>query len=60
MLAYKLDKQIPAEQIIKDIQRLVSSRVNQQDSLVLVISINKIISTDTTLIPKIEYKPCTT
>lgn len=60
MLAYKLDKQIPAEQIIKDIQRLVSNRINEQDSLVLVITLNKITNTDTTLIPKIEYKPCPT
>lgn len=60
MLAYRLDKQIPAEKIIQDIQKLVSSRSDENDSLVLVITLNKITNTDTTLIPKIEYKGCTT
>lgn len=60
MLAYRLDKQISAEQILQDIQKLVSSRINEQDSLVLVITLNKITNTDTTLIPKIEYQDCPT
>jgi len=60
MLAYRLDKQIPAEKIIQDIQKLVSSRGEETDSLVLVITLNKITNTDTTLIPKIEFKDCPT
>ena len=60
MLAYRLDKQIPAEQIIQDIQKLVSTRTNEHDSLVLVITLNKITNTSNTLIPKIELKNCPT
>jgi hypothetical protein len=60
MLAYRLDKQIPAEQIIQDIQKLVSTRTNEHDSLVLVITLNKITNTSNTLIPKIELNDCPT
>lgn len=60
MLAYRLDKQIPSEKIIQDIQKLVSSRSKETDSLVLVISLKSISNTDTTLIPKITFKDCTT
>jgi hypothetical protein len=58
MLAYRLDKQISAEKIIQDIQKLISSRNKEIDSLVLVISLKNII--DTNPIPKIEYKDCST
>ena len=60
MLAYRLDKQIPAEQIIQDIQKLVSGRNEETDSLVLVISLKNIANTDTTMIPKITSKDCST
>jgi len=56
MLAYRLDKHIPAEQIIKDIQKLVSTQSENHDSLVLVISLRPITNTNTDIIPKLESK----
>lgn len=60
MLVYKLDKPIPAEKLIKDVERLVSKNATNIENLVLVITLHPITDTNTTLIPKIEYKPCTT
>lgn len=59
MLAYRLDKQIPAKKIIQDIQKLLSQQSENLDSLVLVVSLQKICK-DVSIIPRLEYKDCLT
>lgn len=56
MIYYKLDKEIPAEKILKDIQKLVTST---QDSFnkILVISIKDVTDyAGDNPLPKITYK----
>ena len=54
---YKLDKNLDGNRIIQDIKRLLVGRENLSNSIVE-IRIKSIAYTDTTMIPKIEYKPC--
>ena len=58
MIAYILDKNIPGEKILQDIQSLVAKfKQNSQDKIpVLYIDIRTISHEDTSIIPKIEYK----
>lgn len=60
MLFYRLDKDIPAEKIVQDIQNLVQkfSQSNPQDIPILTIGIKTISQENTSIIPKIEYKDC--
>ena len=60
MLFYRLDKDIPAEKIVQDIQNLVQkfSQSNPQDIPILTISIKTISQENTSIIPKIENKSC--
>lgn len=60
MIAYCLNKEINAQKLLDDIQKLVNNKINEtQDSssLVLVIDIKQISQTTTDHIPKIEYNP---
>jgi|APGre2960657404_1045060.scaffolds.fasta_scaffold164331_1 hypothetical protein len=61
MLYYKLDKEVSAEKIIQDIQKLVS-KTPDSSSKVLTICIRDITDyTSDNPIPKITYNPdCTT
>ena len=58
MIAYILDKNIPGEKILQDIQSLVTKfKQNSQDKTpILYIDIRTINHEDTSIIPKIEYK----
>jgi len=62
MKSYRLDKKIDGEKIIQDIQDLVTKfSHNHPDKIpILYIDIRTITSEDTSLIPKITYKGCTT
>jgi hypothetical protein len=62
MIAYVLNKQIDGEKILKDIQQLVNSynKNYPNQTPVLTISIRTISHDDTSLIPKLEFKPCST
>jgi hypothetical protein len=62
MIAYVLNKQINGETILKDIQQLVNTHnKNYPDKIpVLTITIKTISHDDTSLIPKLEYKGCST
>ena len=62
MKSYRLDKKIEAEKILKDIQDLIEkfSQNNSNKIPILYIDIRTITSEDTSLIPKLEYKECTT
>lgn len=53
---YKLDKNLDGNRIIQDIKNLLSGRENLSNSI-LEIRIKTIEYTDTSMIPKIEYKP---
>ena len=53
---YKLDKNLDGNRIIQDIKNLLSGRENLSNSI-LEIRIKTINHTDTSMIPKIEYKP---
>ena len=62
MIAYRLDKNINGEKILKDIQDLVTkfTKENKNKIPILYIDIRTIKSEDTNLIPKITYKGCIT
>ena len=60
MLAYRLDKPIRSDILIRDLEKLVSSHGPNMDNKILVITIKTITNTDTNLIPKITYENCTT
>ena len=53
---YKLNKNLDGNRIIQDIKNLLSGRENLSNSI-LEIRIKTIDHTDTSMIPKIEYKP---
>lgn len=53
---YKLDKNLDGNRIIQDIKNLLSRRENLSNSI-LEIRIKTIEYTDTSMIPKLEYKP---
>lgn len=59
MLCYKLDKNIQGEKILQDIQKLVTNfRKHNTDAVpILCVTIRTITHDDTSLIPKIEYRP---
>lgn len=61
MIAYVLDKQIGAEVIISDIEKLIKNFHNQypDQTPILVIDIKGVSRDDTSLIPKLEHN-CTT
>jgi len=62
MKSYRLDKKIEAEKILKDIRDLIEkfSQNNSNKIPILYIDIRTITSEDTSLIPKLEYRECTT
>ena len=62
MIAYRLDKNIDGEKLLKDVQNLVKEFMQKQPDKIpiLYIDIRSITREDTSLIPKIEYKDCTT
>lgn len=53
---YKLDKNLDGNRIIQNIKNLLGGRENLSNSI-LEIRIKTIEYTDTSMIPKIEYKP---
>lgn len=59
MLYYRLNKNLEAEKLIRDIQKLIQQQVSGDNrDKVLVVSISKIIDhTGDNPIPKLEYKP---
>lgn len=62
MLVYKLGQSnINGEKLLNDIQNLINKHQPKDADLLLCITIKSVSYTDTSLIPKIEYKPnCTT
>lgn len=56
-IAYSLNKEIPAEKIVKDIYNLCG-KISRSDMVnsILVISIQKISQSVDTFIPKLEYQ----
>ena len=62
MIAYRLDKNIDGQKILDDIQNLVQKFMQKEaDQIpILYIDIRSITQDDTSMIPKIEYKDCTT
>jgi hypothetical protein len=62
MIVYKLDNNLKPEKIIQDIQRLINKFLqnNSNQNALLYINIKTISHDDTSLIPKLEYKPCST
>lgn len=58
-LAYSLNKEIRADKIIKDIQKLVS-KIHKDEIVnsVLTISLEKVTNSSNSLIPKLDHKPC--
>lgn len=56
MIYIKLDKNIQCESICQKIQTLISQLKPESGESILVIDIKNIISDDTCIIPKIEYK----
>jgi hypothetical protein len=58
MLYYKLDKNLPGEKILQDIQKLVTKNSNgNNEEIILVISIKKITNySGDSLVPKLEYQ----
>lgn len=62
MRAYVLNKKIDGEKILKDIQELINSYHKEypDQTPILTITITTISYDDTSLIPKLEYKPCST
>ena len=58
MIAYVLDKDIPGEKILQDIQNLIAKfKSGSQDKIpILYIDIRTISHDDTSIIPKIEHK----
>ena len=62
MIAYRLDKNIDGEKLLKDVQNLVKEFMQKQPDKIpiLYIDIRSITREDTGLIPKITYVDCTT
>jgi len=62
MIAYVLDKEITGEKILQDINGLINKfkQTNPQNIPILTISIKTISHEDTSLIPKLEHKVCST
>lgn len=60
MIAYTLDKNIPGDKLLNDINKLVTDfHKNNKDNTtpILVIDIRTVTKDDNSLIPKLEYKP---
>lgn len=55
ILAYSLNKEIDGQQILRDIQSLISNGPKNKD-LILVIKVKEVSIDINELIPKIEYK----
>jgi hypothetical protein len=62
MIAYKLDKNIDGEKLLKDVQNLVKKFMQKEPDKIpiLYIDIRSITREDTSPIPKITYNDCTT
>ena len=62
MIAYVLDKEITGKKILQDINGLINKfkQTNPQNIPILTISIKTISHEDTSLIPKLEHKVCST
>ena len=62
MIAYRLDKNIDGQKILADIQNLVQKFMQKESGKIpiLYIDIRSITREDTSLIPKLEYRDCTT
>jgi len=56
-IAYSLNKTLNGEKILQDIQNLVNGIKDNDKPKVLVISVKEVVSDDTSLIPKITFKP---
>jgi hypothetical protein len=56
-IAYSLNKTLNGEKILQDIQNLVNGIKDKDKPKVLVISVKEVVSDDTSLIPKITFKP---
>jgi hypothetical protein len=56
MIAYKLDKQISGEKLLKDIDKMIQGHKGSKDSMILFIEIRSVNYEDHSLIPKLEYK----
>lgn len=62
MIAYRLDKNIDGEKLLKDVQNLVKEFMQKQPDKIpiLYIDIRSITREDTSPITKITYVDCTT
>lgn len=56
MLVYKLDKEIPVEKLMNDINRLLSKEQDNIDNKLLCINIKHISHNSDSYIPKLDHK----